>query len=105
MLKKEIMKHNIFRLVLLCLVLTAGACKKSFLDEVPDSFLSTSNAFKTADDFNASVNNLYRLVRNEFYASSDWQPMQYLYRTDLVVEVTVGINPNLAADFGPSGTL
>jgi hypothetical protein len=81
------------------------SCKKSFLDEKPLSFLSTTNAFKTADDFNASVNNLYRLVREEFYSSTDWQPMQYLYRTDLVVEVTVGTNPNLAAEFGSNGTL
>ena len=31
--------------------------------------------------------------------------MQYLYRTDLVVEVTVGTNPQLATEFGPNGTL
>jgi hypothetical protein len=99
------MKSKIFPLTLLSLVLTMGACKKSFLDENPTSFLSTTNAFKTASDFNASVNNIYRLIRDEFYSSSDWQPMQYLYRTDLVVEVTVGTNPNLAGDFGPTGTL
>lgn len=90
---------------MLGLILTATSCKKSFLDETPLSFLSTSNAFKTADDFNASVNNLYRNVREEFYSRSDWQPMQYLYRTDLVVEVTVGNNPQLATEFGPNGTL
>jgi starch-binding outer membrane protein, SusD/RagB family len=98
------MKH-IFRLTLLSLLLTSVSCKKTFLDETPLSFLSTTNAFKTTDDFNASVNNLYRLVREEFYSRSDWQPMQYLYRTDLVVEVTVGSNPQLATDFGPNGTL
>ena len=96
---------NIIRLIMLGLILTATSCKKSFLDETPLSFLSTSNAFKTADDFNASVNNLYRNVREEFYSRSDWQPMQYLYRTDLVVEVTVGNNPQLATEFGPNGTL
>jgi hypothetical protein len=99
------MKNNIIRLTLLALILTVPGCKQSFLNEVPESFLSTPNAFKNADDFNASVNNLYRLVRDEFYASSDWQPMQYLYRTDLVVEVTVGSNPNLSSEFGPNGTL
>lgn len=96
---------TIYRLTLLSIVFTVVSCKKDFLDENPLSFLSTTNAFKTANDFNASVNNLYRLVRNEFYSSTDWQPMQYLYRTDLVVEVTVGSNPNLAAEFGPDGTL
>lgn len=81
------------------------SCKRDFLNEKALSFLSTSNAFKNAEDFNASVNNLYALVRTEFYTSSDWQPMHYLYRTDLAIEVAVGSNPNLAADFGPSGGL
>lgn len=85
--------------------MTGTSCSKNFLDETPLDFLSTNNAFKTAKDFDASVNNLYRNVRDEFYARSDWQPMQYLYRTDLVIEVTVGTNPQLAAEFGPNGTL
>lgn len=44
-------------------------------------------------------------MRAEFFSRSDWQPMQYLYRTDLGIEVSVGSNPNLEAEFGPSGTL
>jgi hypothetical protein len=81
------------------------SCKHDFLDEKALSFLSTATAFKTTEDFDASVNNLYGLVRSEFYTSSDWQPMQYLYRTDLAVEVAVGSNPNLSAEFGPDGAL
>ncbi|QNA44209.1 RagB/SusD family nutrient uptake outer membrane protein [Lacibacter sediminis] len=96
---------TLIRLTLLILIMTASSCKKSFLDEKPLSFLSTTNAFQTANDFQASINNLYRNVRDEFYSRSDWQPMQYLYRTDLVVEVTVGTNPQLATEFGPNGTL
>ncbi|WP_295125365.1 RagB/SusD family nutrient uptake outer membrane protein [uncultured Chitinophaga sp.] len=96
---------RVYKISLLILLLAGGSCKRNFLDEKALSFLSTSNAFKTADDFNASVNNLYGLVRTEFYSSSDWQPMHYLYRTDVGVEVPVGSNPNLAAEFGPSGTL
>ena len=96
---------NIVRIAILSLILTGSACKKDFLDEEPLSFLSTTNAFKTANDFNASINNLYRNVREEFYSRTDWQPMQYLYRTDLVVEVTVGTNPQLSTEFGPNGTL
>lgn len=95
-----------YRLLLTILLFSFGiSCKKSFLDEDALSFFNTSNAFRTADDFNASINNLYGLVRTEFYTSSDWQPMQYLYRTDMAVEVTVGSNPNLSAEFGPNGTL
>ncbi|SFD98250.1 Starch-binding associating with outer membrane [Chitinophaga sp. CF118] len=81
------------------------SCNRNFLDEKALSFLSTSNAFKTINDFNASINNLHGLVRSEFYTSSDWQPMHYLYRTDLAVEVAVGSNPNLSAEFGPNGAL
>lgn len=90
---------------LMMLVLFGFSCSKDFLDEVPLDRLSTTNAFKTVKDFDASINNLYNLVRAEFYSRSDWQPMQYLYRTDLVVEVAVGGNPNLVNDFGPQGTL
>lgn len=96
---------NLKILSLIILLSVGSACEKSFLDETPKSFLSTANAFKTSDDFNASVNNLYNLVRLEFYSRTDWQPMQYLYRTDLGIEVTVGSNPNLSAEFGPAGTL
>ncbi|MBB6003446.1 RagB/SusD family nutrient uptake outer membrane protein [Arcicella rosea] len=92
-------------LSLVILLLFSFSCKESFLDETPSSFLSTSNAFKTAKDFDASVNNLYALVRAEFYSRSDWQPMHYLYRTDLGIEVTVGTNPNLASDFSSTGAL
>jgi starch-binding outer membrane protein, SusD/RagB family len=95
----------IYRCLLLVLVFAGVSCKKDFLDEVPPDFLSTNNAFKTSKDFDASINNLYTQVRAEFYTRSDWQPMQYLYRTDLVVEVAVGGNPNLTTDFGPNGTL
>jgi len=96
-------KITIFSIGLLLWFSTS--CKESFLEETPSAFLSTNNAFKTVDDFNASVNNLYGSVRAEFYSRSDWQPMQYLYRTDLGIEVTVGGNPNLSAEFGPNGTL
>lgn len=95
----------IYRCLLLLVIFAGVSCKKDFLDEVPLDFLSTNNAFKNSRDFDASVNNLYNLVRAEFYTRSDWQPMQYLYRTDLVVEVAVGGNPNLNTDFGPNGTL
>lgn len=97
---------TLYRVSLIIMLCSFGiSCNRSFLDEQSLSFLSTSNAFKTINDFNASINNLHGLVRSEFYTSSDWQPMQYLYRTDMAVEVAVGSNPNLSAEFGPNGTL
>lgn len=96
----------LYRVSLVLILSSFGiSCNRNFLDEEALSFLSTSNAFKTASDFNASINNLHGLVRSEFFTSSDWQPMQYLYRTDMAVEVPVGSNPNLSAEFGPNGTL
>src|SRR3989337_3078018 len=64
---------------LLVFLLLAGglSCKKSFLDETPLDTLSSSNAFQTASDFTASVNNLYRLVRAELYTLNDNAPMEY----------------------------
>lgn len=96
---------NIKILLLLFLLLFSTSCDKNFLDETPSAFLSTNNAFKTVDDFNASINNLYGSVRLEFFSRSDWQPMHYVYRTDLGIEVAVGSNPNLASDFSPTGGL
>lgn len=78
------------------------SCNDSFLDEKPVDFLSQTNAYVTEADFDASVNSLYGLVRSEFYTVSDWQPFHYLYRTDLVFEITV-TTPNLIADYDPSG--
>ena len=82
------------------ILLTGGlSCKKSFLDEKPLDFLSTSNAFKTEADFNASVNNLYGLVRQHFYTINDFSPFYYQYRTDAFFDITV-TTPNMAADMG-----
>jgi starch-binding outer membrane protein, SusD/RagB family len=96
---------KIHLLAVLMLLLLSISCKEDFLEETPSAFLSTTNAFKTADDFSASVNKLYGQVRDEFYSRSDWQPMHYVYRTDLGIEVSVGSNPNLSSDFSPTGGL
>lgn len=91
-----------FKLILLTLLLAGASCKKTFLDEVPVDFLSTSNAFQTEADFNASTNNLYGLVRHHFYTVNDFQPFYYQYRTDAFFDITV-TTPNMAADMAPRG--
>jgi hypothetical protein len=89
---------------LLLTMLTAGAlsCKKNYLDETPQSFFSTTNAFKTEADFNASVNNLYGLVRNHYYTVNDFNPFWYQYRTDGFWEITASV-ANLPGDISPTG--
>lgn len=83
------------------ILLTVISCKKNFLDEKPLDFLSTSNAFQTAADFNASVYNLFRLVREEFYTLNDNTTYDYQYRTDLAIDVTAA-TPNLSGDLTPT---
>jgi starch-binding outer membrane protein, SusD/RagB family len=91
--------------VAVIILTTVISCKKSFLDEVPLDFLSTTNAFKNTADFQASINNLYRLVRDEFYTQNDSAPMDFNYRTDEFIDVTAA-TPNLEAQIQPnSGTM
>jgi len=94
---------NIQQFLLIVILLGGGlSCKKSYLDEHPLDFLSTSNAFNTEADFNASVNNLYGLVRQHFYTINDFGPFYYLYRTDAFFDITV-TTPNMAADMATRG--
>jgi hypothetical protein len=94
------MKHIRSFLLLFIFLTGAVSCKKSFLDEVPRDFLSTTNAFKNAADFQASINNLYGLVREEFYTLNDNNVFDYQYRTDLAIDVAAA-TPNLEAQINP----
>ncbi|MCW3091719.1 MAG: hypothetical protein JWP81_2788 [Ferruginibacter sp.] len=94
---------NIQKFILFIILLTGSlSCKKSFLNETPLDFLSTTNAFKTEADFNASTNNLYGLVRQHFYTVNDFSPFYYQYRTDAWFDITV-TTPNMAADMATRG--
>lgn len=99
--KKKIMKKIQIFLLWLILLTCGISCKKNFLDETPLDFLSTSNAFQSAADFNSSVYNLYRLVRDEFYVLNDNTVYDYQYRTDLAIDVAAA-TPNLVADISPT---
>lgn len=93
------------KIVSLLILLLAGSisCKKEFLDESPEDFLSSANAFKTVADFNASVNNLFRLVRQELYTLNDNDPFEYTYRTDITLYVPSSNPPNLVGEYSPVG--
>lgn len=92
-------------LYILLATLATGSisCKKSFLDENPQSFLSTTNAFKTEADFNASVNDLYGLVRSHYYTINDFNPFWYMYRTDAYYDATASA-ANLPGEIAASAT-
>src|SRR6187401_844594 len=83
------------------LLATGISCKKNFLDETPLDFLSTTNAFQSAADYNASIYNLFRLVRDEFYTLNDNTTFDFQYRTDLAISVDAAA-PNLVGDLSPT---
>lgn len=94
-----------YSILFLLIFITLFSCSKSFLDEKPLDFLSTNNGLKTFKDFNASVYNLYALVRREFYSRDENYPFDYLYGTDLVFDgqASVRRHTNVIAAYGPTG--
>ena len=49
------------------MALGLSACKKSFIDKVPQSSLTTGNFFKTANDAETGLTGAYATMRNGFY--------------------------------------
>jgi len=91
---------------LLCALLAiASSCKKDFLTEKPVSFLSSSNGLVTYSDFTSASNDMYRVVRSEFYTKDENYPFDYLYSTDLVFDGQASTyrHTNLLATFAPTG--
>ncbi|MGN8059495.1 RagB/SusD family nutrient uptake outer membrane protein [Pedobacter sp. 22163] len=82
------------------------SCKKSFLDEEPLDFLSTTNAYITVKDFDAAVNNLYSRVRSEFYNSGEQRPFDYVFGCDLVFDGQPATtrHTNMVAAYSPLST-
>lgn len=93
--------------VFIMLTLLAGtfSCKKNFLDETPEDFLGADNAYKTANDFQSAINNLYRLVRQELYTENDNNPMEYQYRTDIAFYVPAAFPANLNGEINPNSSI
>ncbi|WP_324679191.1 RagB/SusD family nutrient uptake outer membrane protein [Hymenobacter sp. GOD-10R] len=98
---------NLAKLSLLLPFLVLASCNKDFLNEQPADFLSAQNGYVTYKDFNAGVNNLYKLVRAEFYTSNENNPMDFLYGTDIVFDGQPSIRrfTNHAATLDPSGDI
>lgn len=99
------MKKIKYFIIISALLVGSFACKKTFLDETPLDFLSANNAFKNTNDFNASVNNLYRLMREEFYTKNDNDPFEYQYRTDLSFYVPAAYPANLLGELSPISSI
>lgn len=92
-------------------IILAGSlysCKDSFLDEKPLDFMGGENSFKTYNDFECSVNNLYYLTRREFYSRDENRPMDYLYGCDIVYDGEPNgteRHSNMIAAYDPTGSI
>lgn len=99
------MKKNIITSILAAFML-AACNESSFLEEKPQDFMSSENSFVTETDFNMTVNDLYNLIRIEFYGYDENKPMDYLYGTDLAYDGEPGTtnrHGNMLAAYNPTG--
>ncbi|WP_028375445.1 RagB/SusD family nutrient uptake outer membrane protein [Leeuwenhoekiella sp. MAR_2009_132] len=99
------MKKTIIFLVLVSLF---WSCEEEFLDEKPEDFLSSANAYTNYADFTASVNNLYFLVRRQFYDRDENRPFDFIYGTDLVYDGEPGGSQrhgNMEQAYRPDGDI
>lgn len=103
--KLKAMKKITFTIIAATTILFFS-CKKSFLDEEPLDFLSTTNAYITVKDFDAAVNNLYSRVRSEFYNSGEQRPFDYVFGCDLVFDGQPATtrHTNMVAAYSPLST-
>jgi hypothetical protein len=103
--KLKVMKKITFTIIA-AITLTFFSCKKSFLDEEPLDFLSTTNAYNNVKDFDAAVNNLYSRVRSEFYNSGEQRPFDYVFGCDLVFDGQPATtrHTNMVAAYSPLST-
>jgi hypothetical protein len=103
--KLKVMKKITFTIIA-AITLTFFSCKKSFLDEEPLDFLSTTNAYNNVKNFDAAVNNLYSRVRSEFYNSGEQRPFDYVFGCDLVFDGQPATtrHTNMVAAYSPLST-
>ncbi|WEK33511.1 MAG: RagB/SusD family nutrient uptake outer membrane protein [Candidatus Pseudobacter hemicellulosilyticus] len=84
-----------------------AACGKNFLDEDPQDFLSSSNAYISYADFNTATNDMYRVTRIEFYTRDENKPFDYLYGCDIVYDGQPGVDRHtpMVSAYNPTGSI
>lgn len=95
-------------IIFLTIIAFFWSCDEDFLEETPEDFLSSANAFTTYADFQSSVNNIYYLVRRQFYSRDDQRPFDFLYGTDLVFDGEPGgtaRHGNMVQAYDPAGDI
>ncbi|WP_405381099.1 RagB/SusD family nutrient uptake outer membrane protein [Maribacter sp. LLG6340-A2] len=95
-------------IIFLAIISFFWSCDEDFLQETPEDFLSSANAFETYTDFNSSINNMYFLVRRQFYNRDENRPFDFLYGTDLVFDGEPGgtqRHGNMVQAYDPAGSI
>ncbi len=91
------------------MILGLVSCNESkFLEETPKDFMSSENSFRTETDFDMTVNDLYNLLRIEFYGYDESKPMDYIFGTDLVYDGEPGTSNrhgNMLAAYNPTSSI
>jgi starch-binding outer membrane protein, SusD/RagB family len=98
------MKRYIYIIIIGLLL---GACNEdTFLKETPVDFMSATNAYVTASDFDQAINELYYLTRHEFYCNQERSAQDYFMGTDILANGSSGSSdPNLASAYGASSSI
>ncbi|MGZ3756763.1 MAG: RagB/SusD family nutrient uptake outer membrane protein [Mucilaginibacter sp.] len=77
------MKNKIIYLSIIVMAIISS-CKKSFLTETPQDFLSPENSYTTLPGFTTAVQGLYPFLRNENFYQDSFTNYNMYYGTDMV---------------------
>jgi len=97
------MKRIKLIIILAVIAFTGNSCQEDFLNEEPLDFLSSSNAFNSIEGFDASINNLHFMLRDILFTRDESIPYDYIYRTDVGLQVPISDPPNFEGDYSVSG--
>lgn len=93
--------------LIICLAVLLFGCKKEFLEEKPTAFLNSENAYTNYAGLNATVTNIYNLIRTDMFTSDELRPFDYIYGTDIVFDGQPSVNrhTNMVGAYSPVGEI
>lgn len=102
---KKYICHLMMAVAALSTASMAVSCDEDkFLEEKPLDFMGGDNSYQTTADFDAAINGLYNLVREQFYCGTYSIMNAYLTRTDFTIQADPPMS-NLDADLNPTADL
>jgi hypothetical protein len=74
-------------LTLASFLLLLTSCRESFLEQIPESYLTDVNFFKTEDDFRQALNGAYDGMRKAMAGRSSW----IMEKCGQIIRITMSI--------------